>query len=73
MNCSKDATREAFKLDLIQEGEIWMDMIESRNQTSHTYNEETTKKISKAILDDHYDEFVKLQKKLEELVKKEQK
>jgi len=33
---SKDATREAFKLNLIGSGEVWMDMIESRNQSSHT-------------------------------------
>ena len=30
---SKDATREAFSLNIIVEGDIWMNMIESRNQT----------------------------------------
>ena len=68
---SKDTTREAFRLDLIQDGEVWMDMIESRNQTSHTYNEETTKKILKVILNDYYSVFKKLQQKLEELKKEE--
>ena len=38
---SRDATREAFALQLIENGELWMDMIRSRNKTSHTYNEET--------------------------------
>ena len=33
---SKDATREAFKTGLIENGEAWMDMIQSRNLTSHT-------------------------------------
>jgi nucleotidyltransferase substrate binding protein (TIGR01987 family) len=47
---SKGATREAFKNGLIADGEAWMDMIKSRNQTSHTYNEETANQITSAIL-----------------------
>ena len=35
---SWDATREAFNLGLIKNGEIWMQMIKSRNITSHTYH-----------------------------------
>lgn len=69
---SKDATREAFKLGLIQEGETWMDMIKSRNETTHTYNEETTKKIAGAILEHYYNAFLNLKEKLEVLKKKEQ-
>lgn len=68
---SKDVTREAFKLELISNGDIWMNMIESRNETSHTYNEETTQKITTAILDDYFEEFLALEKKLLELTKKE--
>jgi len=36
---SKDATRAAFKVGLINDGEQWMTMILSRNASSHTYNE----------------------------------
>ena len=43
---SKDATREAFAKGLIDNGEAWMDMIQSRNQTTHSYNEETAKRIA---------------------------
>lgn len=35
---SRDATREAFSIKLIQDGEGWLEMIKSRNKTSHTYN-----------------------------------
>jgi len=70
---SKDATRETFKYGLIEEGEIWMDMIKSRNNTSHTYNEETADEIAKAIINDYYIEFEKLNKKLAALKIKEQK
>ncbi len=67
----KDATRMAFNLNLVIEGEIWMDMIKSRNQTSHTYNEKVTKKIILAIKDEYFDEFVSLYDKLTELKDKQ--
>ncbi|MGB7784814.1 MAG: nucleotidyltransferase substrate binding protein [Salinimicrobium sp.] len=47
---SRDATREAFKYGLIGDGEVWMDMIISRNQTSHTYDEKTAAEIADVIL-----------------------
>ena len=47
---SKGATREAFKNGLLADGEVWMDMIKSSNQTSHTYNEEMANQITEAIL-----------------------
>ncbi|OIN91968.1 MAG: nucleotidyltransferase [Comamonadaceae bacterium CG1_02_60_18] len=43
---SRDATRAAFKAGLIHEGETWMDMILSRNLSSHTYNQDTANLIS---------------------------
>ena len=36
---SRSATREAFNIGLIDEGQVWMDMLESRNRTVHTYQE----------------------------------
>lgn len=61
---SKDATREAFNLDIISERDVWMNMIESRNQTSQTYNEEVAKEIVKNIREFYYKQFVLLEKKL---------
>jgi hypothetical protein len=34
---------------LIQDGEVWMEMIRSRNQSFHTYNLETAAEIARAI------------------------
>jgi nucleotidyltransferase substrate binding protein (TIGR01987 family) len=42
---SKDATRAAFKEELISDGDVWMEMINSRNKTLNTYNQETADKI----------------------------
>lgn len=56
---SKDATREAFSKGLIENGEAWMEMIQSRNRTSHTYNEETANQITEAIVSTYRGEFEK--------------
>jgi nucleotidyltransferase substrate binding protein (TIGR01987 family) len=69
---SKDSTREAFKAGLIENGEAWMDMIQSRNLTSHTYDEATAAQIASAIRNTYFAEFNTLRTKLEELKKKEE-
>jgi nucleotidyltransferase substrate binding protein (TIGR01987 family) len=68
---SKDATREGFAKGLIEDGEAWMAMIQSRNRTSHTYNEETADEIAEAILSSYVQEFEKFLKKFTELEKQE--
>ncbi|MHC5353970.1 nucleotidyltransferase substrate binding protein [Myroides sp. LJL115] len=42
---SRDAIRYFASVHLIEQAEIWMDMIVSRNKTSHTYNEDTANEI----------------------------
>ena len=37
--------KEAFAIDLIENEEIFIEMIESRNKLSHTYNEEQAQSI----------------------------
>ena len=64
---SRDTSREAFKSGLINTGELWMDMIRSRNLSSHTYNEETAHELLK-IIPIYYDEFIKLKLKFAELL-----
>jgi nucleotidyltransferase substrate binding protein (TIGR01987 family) len=62
---SKDATREAFSANLIAEGEIWMDMIKSRNKTSHTYNEEIANDIFLKIVREYYKAFHQFKNRME--------
>lgn len=54
---SRDATRLAFERGLIKEGHTWMEMIKSRNKTSHTYNEETANEIYTKATRDYYKAF----------------
>ena len=62
---SRDATREAFKMSLIKNGEVWMDMIKSRNLTTHTYNEATADDIFLKIVTEYFSEFEAFQNKME--------
>ena len=62
---SRDAFRLAFNRGLLEDGEIWMRMIESRVKTSHTYNEEIAEEIARDIFDHYFDAFIELKDKLE--------
>jgi len=64
---SRDAIRKAFELGLIENGESWMDMLKSRNTTSHTYNEEVAEEICQAVFEVYFFLFVQLKTKLESL------
>ncbi len=56
---SRDAIREALQMNLIQSGEVWMDMMLSRNKSSHTYNEATANEIYSKILSEYFPELIK--------------
>ncbi len=55
---SRDSTRAAFQLKLIEDGKVWIDMIGSRNKTSHTYNEDIANEIYLKIIEDYYPAFL---------------
>jgi len=59
---SRDATREAFKMGLIANAEVWMDMIKSRNESSHTYNEATAEDIYGKVVNAYYPLFIEFEK-----------
>jgi len=65
---SKDATRYAFKVALVSDGELWMAMIQSRNASSHTYDEETAEALFLAIVDDYFPLFSKLSSVMADLI-----
>ena len=46
---SRDAIRQAFNKDLIHDGNEWMQMVDDRIITVHSYNEKTTKLIEERI------------------------
>lgn len=61
---SRDTIRQAFKEGIIIDGEGWMEMLQSRNQTSHTYNEETAIEIADEVLTKYIPLFQELENKM---------
>jgi nucleotidyltransferase substrate binding protein (TIGR01987 family) len=61
---SRDATREAFGKEIIEDGEGWMEMIKSRNQSSHTYNQAIAEQITGLIVQRYYPLFVAFETKM---------
>ena len=64
---SRDTIRESFSVGIINDGETWMDMIKSRNLTSHIYDEEVINGIIDLIFKSYLNSFIELEKKFEEL------
>lgn len=62
----RDAIREALQLQLIDDGDSWMEMIRSHNKTSHTYNEQVANQIFKKILEQYQANFQSFQQTMEE-------
>ena len=66
---SRDAMRAAFAAGLLADGDLWMRMIASRNQTTHTYNEETVEDRCGTIVRDYAPAFQGLHESLSQLEK----
>lgn len=68
---ARDAIRQAFRVGLIADGTVWMDMLKSRNLTSHIYNEETANQIAFAIREHYIQQFRALASRFRQLRDKE--
>ena len=58
---------ESFNQGIIHHGKSWLDMIKSRNLTSHTYNTETADQIVKEVVAVYYPLFCQLDISLNKL------
>ncbi|MDG2430833.1 nucleotidyltransferase substrate binding protein [Flavobacterium sp.] len=65
---SKNAVKEAFNVGIISDGAIWLDMIKSRNLTSHIYDENEILKILEVILNDYIAVFTDFENKMKTLL-----
>ena len=66
---SRDASRLAFQNELIQDGEVWMQMIAARNQTSRTYNIKVAQAVVESILMQFYPALKQLANKFGDLAR----
>lgn len=70
---SRDAIRKAFASGLVNDGKDWMNMLQSRNKTSHSYNEETAEEITSAVFTKYHPLFIQLEDKLSDLLNEQNK
>ena len=64
---SRDAIREAFSTGLIDDGPVWMAMVNDRNLTSHVYNRSTAEAITANISASYLPAFRALRSRLQRL------
>jgi nucleotidyltransferase substrate binding protein (TIGR01987 family) len=65
---SRDATREAFNKEIIEDGEGWMEMVKSRNLTFHTYNQDIAEQIVTRIIASYHPLFIAFEERMRRLL-----
>jgi len=54
---SRDAIKQAFNKGLIKDGQLWINMIQDRIKTVHTYDEEAAEQVEHQIISVYFDLF----------------
>jgi nucleotidyltransferase substrate binding protein (TIGR01987 family) len=54
INSPRDAIKQAFQSGLITSGHDWLNALEDRNLTTHTYNEQTALEVEKKIRSNYF-------------------
>ncbi len=49
MRSPRDTIKKAFEVELITDGHTWLQTLQNRNLTSHTYNEEMAEEVVQEI------------------------
>lgn len=63
----REVLKESFANKLIDDGEIWINMMLARNSLSHLYDEENSREIYNEIKEKYIFEIEKLVQKLEKI------
>jgi nucleotidyltransferase substrate binding protein (TIGR01987 family) len=61
---SRTATREAFNKNILENGEVWMEMIESRNNFVNTYQESILEEEYEKIIKQYLPELISFERKM---------
>ena len=64
----RDAFREAFHKNLIDDGDGWMEMIRSRNLSSYTYSEDIAKGLIDKIVNSYIHLFTALRERMKAIL-----
>lgn len=63
----RDVIKEAFNVNILPQAQIWIDMAQDRNSSSHEYNMDKVSLILERISDVYCEELVRFQKNLKDL------
>jgi len=64
---SRDACRWAFENHLVEDGTVWMEMIRSRNETSHEYDEGVAASTIQQIVQSYYPALQAFQERMAQI------
>ncbi|MCF8224742.1 MAG: nucleotidyltransferase substrate binding protein [Bacteroidales bacterium] len=56
----RDVIKNAFQYTIIDDGDLWMDMLEKRNLMAHTYDETKAQLAQELIITKYYKQFEQL-------------
>ena len=62
----REVLKQAFATGLIDEGQIWIDMLEQRNLMAHTYDQARALQAAELITSHYWPQLQRLQKALKE-------
>jgi nucleotidyltransferase substrate binding protein (TIGR01987 family) len=65
---SRDAFRLAYQNQLVSNGELWLDTILTRNQTSHLYDESILDEVFEKVVNQYPILFEQLEARMNELI-----
>lgn len=69
---SRDAIRWAFENNIISDSGLWIEMVKRRNDTSHTYDEDTAAAVVLRVKNSYFQAFMALYEKMNNLASKNQ-
>jgi len=61
----REVIKSAFSNEVIADGQVWIDMLEARNKTSHTYQEPLARQLANDIMEAYMPLFTMLEKFLQ--------
>lgn len=71
INSPRSAIKQAFQSELIEQGHAWIQALEDRSLTTHTYNESTAQLVEDKIRHDYFPLLEQLHASFSERVKDE--
>ena len=69
---SRDAIRWAFENKIINDSGTWMEMVKRRNDTSHSYDEDTAAEVVVSVKNSYFQAFMALYDKMKSFASEDQ-